>query len=329
MNNYNRDSLLWLAIKHNDIEDDNNISDDGVVDAGEHVKELDDYLTEPLENILRKENDVNLFLTIFGIIWVPIHTSRGYKCINYGWNIVARIVLVLCPILITVKIILTNVYNNKEAYLVVWGLDLLFIIQSLALSWSLVSIKQRLMSISTQLEVSYFSKTLKYAVLYFALNLFPTLLYPIVASINAFGDPERYSFLHLVIYMILPVSELVILQLLSVHVLFILVDIQVLFSTFMKIYGIDDSSHDDYSKKKVMLKEIHRRVKKTLYATSPIVVTAIMEVVVLTLVQYLDNYSSSIGAVMILVYLFLKDIILVAIVCFMVTYYVFNIFCKV
>lgn len=330
MKSYDRDSLLWLSIQqHNDIEEVDLIHEHD--DGNNQVNELDEYLTEPLETILRKDSDIHSFLIIFGIIWViPKHTtSLVLKWLNYVWNIVSRIVLILCPSLITLNIILTSVFNN-EAYIAVWGLDLLFIMQSLALSWSLVAIKRRLMSISTQIEVSYFPKTLKYAVLYFSLNLFPTLLYPVVASLNAFHDPERYTTLHLIIFTLLPLSELVILQLLSVHVLFILVDIQVLFSTFIKLYGIDES-HEDYSKKKVMLKEIHRRVKKTLYETSPIIATAIMEVVMLTIVQYLDNNDppASIGSITMLVYLFLKDMILVTIVCYMICYYLFNTFCKV
>jgi len=328
MKSYDRDSLLWLSIQqHKDIEEVDLIDEHD--DGNNQVNELDDYLTEPLEAILRKETDTNSFLTTFGIIWVPQNTSLVLKWMNYIWNIVSRVMLILCPSLITLNILLTSVFN-KEAYIAVWGLDLLFIMQSLALSWSLVSIKRRLMSISTQIEVSYFAKTLKYAVLYFSLNLFPTLLYPVVASLNAFHEPERYTLLHLVIFTLLPLSELVVLQLLSVHVLFILVDIQVLFSTFMKLYGIDES-HEDYSKKKVMLKEIHRRVKKTLYETSPIIFTAIMEVIMLTVVQYLDNDEppASIGSVTMLVYLFLKDMILVTIVCYMICYYLFNTFCKV
>ena len=328
MKSYDRDSLLWLSIQqHKDIEEVDLIDEHD--DGNNQVNEIDDYLTEPLEAILRKETDVNSFLITFGIIWVPQHASLVLKWMNYVWNIVSRVMLILCPSLITLNILLTSVFN-KEAYIAVWGLDLLFIMQSLALSWSLVSIKRRLMSISTQIEVSYFAKTLKYAVLYFSLNLFPTLLYPVVASLNAFHEPERYTLLHLVIFTLLPLSELVVLQLLSVHVLFILVDIQVLFSTFMKLYGIDES-HEDYSKKKVMLKEIHRRVKKTLYETSPIIATAIMEVIMLTVVQYLDNDEppASIGSVTMLVYLFLKDMILVTIVCYMISYYLFNTFCKV
>lgn len=328
MKSYDRDSLLWLSIQqHKDIEEVDLIDEHD--DGNNQVNEIDDYLTEPLEAILRKETDINSFLITFGIIWVPQHTSLVLKWMNYVWNIVSRVMLILCPSLITLNILLTSVFN-KEAYIAVWGLDLLFIMQSLALSWSLVSIKRRLMSISTQIEVSYFAKTLKYAVLYFSLNLFPTLLYPVVASLNAFHEPERYTLLHLVIFTLLPLSELVVLQLLSVHVLFILVDIQVLFSTFMKLYGIDES-HEDYSKKKVMLKEIHRRVKKTLYETSPIIATAIMEVIMLTVVQYLDNDEppASIGSVTMLVYLFLKDMILVTIVCYMISYYLFNTFCKV
>jgi len=333
MKSYNRDSLLWLAIQQqrdveeivlmNDDEEDDDNNDD-------RVNDIDDYLSEPLEIILKKETDVNSFLIIFGVIWVPaVNTNISLKWMNFAWNIVSRTVLILCPTLITLNIIFTSLYY-KEAYVAVWGLDLLFIMQSLALSWSLISIKRRLMSISTHIEVSYFGKTLKYAVLYFSLNLFPTLLYPVVASLNAFHDPDRYSLLHLMIFTILPISELVILQLLSVHLLFILVDIQVLFSTFMKLYGINDVSHEDYSKKKVTLKEIHRRVKKTLYDTSPIIVTAIMEVVMLSIVQYFDDDpSNSIGSVTMLVYLFLKDIILVTIVFFMICYYIFNTFCKV
>jgi hypothetical protein len=98
----------------------------------------------------------------------------------------------------------------------------------------------------------------------------------------------------------------------------------------MKLYGIDES-HEDYSKKKVMLKEIHRRVKKTLYETSPIIATAIMEVIMLIVVQYLDNDEppGSIGYLLIylLIYLFLKEMILI--VCYMICYYLFNTFCKV
>ena len=65
--------------------------------------------------------------------------------------------------------------------------------------------------------------------------------------------------------------------------------------------------------------------------TSPIIATAIMEVIMLTIVQYLDNDEppASIGSVTMLVYLFLKDMILVTIVCYMISYYLFNTFCKV
>lgn len=345
---YDRDSLLWLTLKSDELEDmedlvNNSENTDEIHNHNSHQQlhsEKGYYLREPLQDILKKEHDVYLFLIIFGIIWYDNKSTIQRKGVSYAWNLFCRFCLILCPLLIFINFLdylFRNHIGTISSFLEMWSLDLIFILQSIALLWSLMKIKRRLMSISTDLEVSYFQGALKYVICYFCLTIFPTLLYPILHVLQLFRtqtpddqteELPKYRSLQLVIYFILPICEVIILQFLSVHMLFILVDIQVLWNTFNRLSNQfeEESDDEDYSKYKLILEEIYHRVKSSLYETIPIIITAFAEIsILITLVIQSfskSNYSSGLS----LIFLFLKEIIFLVMMISMIIYYNIKVF---
>jgi hypothetical protein len=153
---------------------------------------LDDssYTKEQLIVSLRRLPGVHTFLKSFAVIWPDQQCPLGERVVRTLYNTITRLVLVACALLVTFNLTSYLSSANDLGDVVGWGLDVVFIFQSIALLISLVLIQRRLHSISTHLEISFFASSVPYCVSFFALSFFPALLYPIYHILVFFPDPS-------------------------------------------------------------------------------------------------------------------------------------------
>lgn len=296
------ESLVRLTISSSDEED-----------TESQILWIDDssYTRQPLVENLRHQDNVHIFLITMGITWPNEDCTVFEKVACCFWNLVVRATLIACPILIVLNFLIYLVEAKSYANFnyASWGLDFIFIMQSTALLSSLVSIRRRLSSISTALEISFFPDSLKYCVVYMALSFFPSILYPCYHLLLVM--PSNAGVVRSTVYCLLPLCELIVLGLLSVHMLFILVDCQTLAANFTllgeNINGTPGSQGSGMKYESV-LAEIRHRVRTSLLEALPIVLTALMEIAVLCYMVREDMRSQDYMPMLLLIFLFLKEI---------------------
>lgn len=296
------ESLVRLTISPNEEED-----------VELQILWIDDssYTRQPLVESLHQQEQVQAFLKAVGIVWPEENCHIVEASVRYVWNVIIRIVLVVCPILIVMNfsIFLVEAKSYAGFDFASWSLDLIFIMQSAALLNSLVAIRRRLSSISTALEISFFPESLKYCVIYLALSFFPSILYPCYHLLLVM--PSNSGAVRMTVYCLLPFCELVVLGLLSVHMLFILVDCQTLAANFAllgeNIKGTPGHQGSGM-KYEAVLAEIRHRVRSSLLETLPIVLTALLEICVLSYMVREDLRSKDYMPMLLLIFLFLKEI---------------------
>lgn len=308
------ESLVRLTISSNDEED-----------VESQILWIDDssYTRQPLMESLNQQEHVQTFLKALGITWPDENCHIVEVFARCAWNVLIRSVLVACPILIVLNfsIYLVEAKSYAGFDIASWSLDFVFIMQSVALLNSLVAIRRRLSSISTALEISFFPASLKYCVMYMALSFFPSILYPCYHLLLVM--PSNSGAVRLAVYCLLPLCELVVLGLLSVHMLFILVDCQTLAANFEllceNIKGTPGRQGSGM-KYEAVLAEIRHRVRTSLLETLPIILTALMEIFVLSYMVREDMRSKDYMPMLLLIFLFLKEIqfllLVLAVLCF-------------
>jgi hypothetical protein len=308
------ESLVRLTISSNDEED-----------VESQILWIDDssYTRQPLIESLGQQEHVQTFLKALGITWPDENCHITEICARYSWNVLIRSILVVCPILIVLNfsIYLVEAKSYAGFDIASWSLDFIFIMQSAALLNSLVAICRRLSSISTALEISFFPESLKYCVIYMALSFFPSILYPCYHLLLVM--PSNSGVVRLAVYSLLPLCELVVLGLLSVHMLFILVDCQTLAANFAllseNIKGTPGHQGSGM-KYEAVLAEIRHRARTSLLETLPIILTALMEIFVLCYMVREDMRSKDYMPMLLLIFLFLKEIQFLLLVLAVLTY---------
>lgn len=296
------ESLVRLTVSSSDEED-----------TESQILWIDDsnYTRLPLLESLSQQEGVYMFLKVLGIIWPEDECELGEKALRIVWNIVIRIVLIACPILIVLNFIfyLAETQSLKDFNVASWGLDFIFIMQSMALLSSLVSIRRRIATISTIMEISFFPNSLKYCVVYMALSFFPSILYPCYHLLLVM--PADSGVIRTMVYSLLPLCELIVLGLLSVHMLFILVDCQTLAENFAQLAEGIQSANGVYSSRRkyeTVMFEIQHRVRSSLLETFPIILTALLEIAVLSYMVHEDMRTKDYMPMLLLIFLFLKEI---------------------
>ena len=283
-----------------------------------------------LASIRSINDDAFLFLKFTSVVWPDRDGMPSCEGFLLGlWNIFTRATLVICCCLMIFNFAYyafqSNWFRDTDGdSFWSWVLDIFFIVQAVALLASLISVRRRLESISTELELSFLSSSLKIATIYLSLSFFPSILYPlyhlIVVPSPKYSN-EPLSFVQFLVYSILPISELVIAGFLAVHMLFILLDFQSLVSTFLKLReenSIDGVSPTTLS---VVLTEINRRVGTSLLTSAPVIVVAILELIVLGSMLYDDYLQYDYLPIILLIFLFLKEIQLFLVVAMLLLYY--------
>ena len=296
------ESLVRLTISANDEED-----------VESQILWIDDtsYTRLPLIESLRQQTCVYSFLKSSAILWPEDDCHLGDKIVRCIWNLTVRLILITCPILIVLNFAfyLSASKSLSDFDYASWGLDFIFIMQSVALLSSLVSIRKRLSSISTALEISFFPASLKYCIIYLALSFFPSILYPCYHLLSL--TPTDAGIIRFTVYALLPACELIVLGLLSVHMLFILVDCQTLAANFEQL---SDSIKGTTGRQRAgpryeaVLAEIRHRVRSSLLETLPIILTALLEILVLSYMVREDMRSKDFMPMLLLIFLFLKEI---------------------
>ena len=275
-----------------------------------------------LEN-LRKQQEVVQFLKVCCVIWPDSNCSLGEYGCQMIWNIVSRLCVLSAAGLIIANfvLIMRDPANFHGFDLSNWSLDLVFILQAVALMCSLVATRRRLASISSSLEVSYFSGSLKYCTVYLAASFFPSILYPIYHILLMTSSEGNNSSVQIAVYCILPFSEIAIAAFLSVHMLFILVDVQTLAANYHQLFGLMKDSSLSSSRARSILREIHYRAGTSLFEVSPIVLIAIVEIVVLSVMVRKDYINNEFVPMLLLTFLFLKEIQFLVLVFMVVVYF--------
>jgi two-component sensor histidine kinase len=285
---------------------------DDEVDETSQILWIDEasYTRVPLSESLKRQPHVMGFLKASGAVWPDKDCECGETFVRYLWNALTRLVIIAaaCLIIANFGLYIAESRNFFGFDLTSWGLDLVFIMQSIALMWSLVSIRRRLASISTALEVSYFEGSLKYCVIYFSASFFPSILYPVYHILLLSGDEVENSSVQVAVYSVLPFTEIAVAGFLSVHMLFILVDAQTLATSFACLAESVRSSSVSSKRSQMILREIHHRVRNSMYEVTPIVLTATLEIVVLVGMLRKDYIERDFVPMLLLLFLFLKEI---------------------
>ena len=282
------------------------------------------YTKMPLITQLRSHHGVYTFLKVFATVW-PEESCQDLGTVGLCvWNLFARFVIITSAVLIIANFVsfISGTTSFVGFDLSSWGLDLIFTVQTIALMCSLFAIRRRLSSISTSIEVSYFERSLKYCVIYFASSFFPSILYPIyhVLLLTTTKDADGTP-IQLAVYCILPFSEIAIAGFLSVHMLFILVDAQTLAENFTYLNdSLLASSGRTNERSKMILREIQRRVTSSLVEVLPIIVTALLEIIVLSDMVHKDYLKRDFVPMLLLIFLFLKEIQFLCVVLVMMMY---------
>jgi hypothetical protein len=274
------------------------------------------YTRMPLLESIRQHVPVYTFLQIFGVIWPSRDFSWSSYLLQYAWNVLTRLLVVTaaCLIVFNFASFLSESVNFVGFDLSSWSLDLIFTMQAVALLSSLVAIRRRLASITTALEVSFFVNSLKYAVIYFAASFFPSILYPLYHILLLSAEEGDVPAVQTAVYAILPFSEVAIAGFLAVHMLFILVDAQTFAANFRELTESTRGYSPTSKRSKTILREIQHRGWTSLIEVLPIVVTALLEIIVLSFMVHRDFLNREFVPMLLLVFLFLKEIQFLALV---------------
>jgi hypothetical protein len=214
--------------------------------------DAESYTGMPLLESLKRRTEVYQLLQCTGVVWPSMNDSPIEIIFRSVYNVLLRGILISCPCLIIANLVFFLVESKSWMYSLSnisnWGLDIIFIIQACALLFSLFAINKRLMTISSELELSYYPASMKFCKYFFALSLFPSLLYPVYHIILLFPDSDishNYGStgsmgsvgetVQTAVYVLLPFCELVVAALLSAHMLFILVDAQTLAANYAEL----------------------------------------------------------------------------------------------
>lgn len=299
------EATQWLSIT--------SLSDSDDEESATQVMWIDEvsYTRQPLIENLKSQSEILLFLKVTGILWPSKSDSFIEIFTQIMWNICVRIVMVTCPALVLFNFFYYLLGSATFAGfdLSSWSLDVVFIMQSMSLLSSLVAIRKRLNSVSSALELSFFGKSLKYCIIYFALSFFPSILYPLYHILLLMPlEEQSVTTVQLIVYGILPLCELIVSGFLAVHMLFVLVDIQTLAANFTEMETNSRASYVSSRRTDIILSEIHHRARSSLFEVIPIVATAALEIAILCYMVRSDFLARDYMPMLLLIFLFLKEI---------------------
>lgn len=288
------------------------------------------YMRQPFITAIRRHKDSHLFFKMAGIIWPATSATIAECCLQWFWNLIVRLLLVVCPALMAINFVLfvtESQSSNAADALSNWNLDLFFIAQEVILLLSLISIHRRLNSVCSAVEVSFIPFALKYSVIYYTLSLFPAVMYPLYHLLMEGYHGMKMSTLDLSVFSILPLTEIVIAGFLATHMFFLLVDSMALVQSFAQLNHPTRGCEGCPSKAvrhRMVWAEINHRVRSSLCGVFPILAIAVLEVALVVHLFLASSGAADSTPALLLLFLFLKEILLLLMVLALLGYYTLN-----